>query len=190
MNKTEDDKTTKRREKDQNLLRRVQNKDPQAQRELIERFDTYITRFFHQRVGPIDYRDLRQDFYQLVMEINPETIQYSVPAYLWGIARNQVRKYYRETKSSPIPLKTSQALRESTLSRKLAREVDVFRLDEALRALEPRDQDILYFRYTVGLKYREMEEIFETTEEALRVRTFVIRGRLREMMEEQVKGES
>lgn len=115
-------------------------------------------------------------------------------AWLWTITRNKVVDYYRRsTRHQHLsiewlsePLYADDCLAPEQLS--LKRE-EYAQLASALQALPEFQQEVLRLRFGHGLKYKEIAPVLEKSEGTIRTILFRTLQHLREIYQDQIKGE-
>ena len=113
-------------------------------------------------------------------------------AWLWGIARNLVRRYWRRARREAGWLSVEDPgvrdrLVDDMESRPLAvealiRRESVEQVLAALAALSPSDQDLLFSFYFDGLSQADLAREAGVTEKSVECRLYRARGRLRAML--------
>lgn len=173
---------------------RLQAKDAQAFRSLIERLQQPITRYLYRLVGDYEVAlDLAQDtFLQVFKEIEKTSSDLAVDAWIYRIATNyglrhlnrQRRRqfvrfpHYSTTSSQEDSFSPDAEYAQSSLtlmgpSVEDQTETRIL-IEQALALLKPKDAACLQLHYGNGLTYEQIGRIVNATAEAVRKR--VARG--------------
>jgi RNA polymerase sigma factor (sigma-70 family) len=125
--------------------------------------------------SPEDAEDLLLEVFTAALEWKPI---YGLPpgeqiAWLRQVARNKLADYYRRAARRPTaPLEHLQALLEAdgalTPEQQALRQEERRRLAEALQQLEPHQRQVLYLRFSVGLRCAQIGLVMGKREDAVR----------------------
>ena len=123
--------------------------------EIYREYRPKVLDYIRSHVGnPEDAEDLCSEVFRKVLEHLDPAAGTAVSSYIYTITRNTVVDYYR-TRRVHTPL--SEELPDETL---LNRET-LERLSRALRALEPRERDIVVLHYSQGDSLQEISRKME-----------------------------
>ncbi|OGY42551.1 MAG: hypothetical protein A2Y67_02370 [Candidatus Buchananbacteria bacterium RBG_13_39_9] len=183
--------------KEQYLLFRAKNKDPEAYSKI---YDYYVQRIFRFVFFKVNNQEEAQD---LTSEVFLKTWQYIIDgkeiknlnAFFYKIARNLVIDYYRKSQQKGISLETlrteSEALENLekdkllTVSHKeLDDQMQLEKIKDKLQYLKDEYREILVLRYIDGLTIKEIAEIVAKKKGAVRVIIYRATNALKELMEE------
>ncbi len=156
-----------------NLLKRAQTLDEEALSEIHDRHYQGIYRYFSFRMPDSQTaEDLTSEvFLRFLKAIRdrqapPNTIQ----GWLFGAARNVAREYYRRSKKMElVTLVDGLSTGEKPLDDRLARRMDVQALGEAMERLTEEQRHVLALRFGYGLPIREVAEIVNKSEAAVKM---------------------
>jgi len=172
---------------DEALLRAWRDGDDASGNELFERYFDALYRFFAHKNLDGDVMDLLQKTLLASVESLARFEGHSsVRTYLYAIARNKLRDYWREkTRRDAIDFGVSSLVDLSPSPSSVLRATEQQRLlVEALRRL-PIDQQIsVELHYWEGLTGPELAEVIGVPEGTVRGRLRRARGTLRELLTE------
>lgn len=168
--------------------------DPEAGRSLYTRYGKSITRFFTSRVHKDDVDQLVQETFLTLQRTGGE-VEETVRAYLYGVARNELRHYIRAAKRrSDNQQKLERALDEGTLTAfditasdpeaRLGEKVEHRFIRKVLRRLSLDDQALLELTYWEGLSRSEIAAILGAKEGTIASRIAAARRHLAAKMAE------
>jgi RNA polymerase sigma-70 factor (ECF subfamily) len=143
--------------------------------DIVDRYQEGVQRYLLRLTGDYELaKDITQDtFIQAYKSVLKTNSEYSLKAWLYSIASNNFRQYYRrKTVLSFVPLSgleksDSRASSEDSTDRDMAIQEALLRVPEMLR-------ESLTLHFVEGFKYREIAEVLGISEEAVRKR--VARG--------------
>jgi RNA polymerase sigma-70 factor, ECF subfamily len=156
--------------------------DPRCFGPLYERYFHEIFRFVRRRVNSMEHTaDLtQQTFLKALLSLH--TFNYrGIPfkAWLYRIALNEVRMYWRKRKEVLIEFDHPQAVALVDELGGPNGEEDLEPLTNALLRLHERQARLIELRYMDGLSYQEIAAIFGITEDAAKMRTHRVLALLR-----------
>ena len=138
---------------------------------IVERYEAPIKRYLLRITGDFDVaQDLAQDtFFQAYRGILETRSDLSLKSWLYKIATNNARQYHRRRRIlSFLPLMGWESANEpggGTLSDSVNERLTV----QQAMVRVPHDRRVhMVLHFVEGLKYREIAEIFGTSEEAVR----------------------
>lgn len=159
--------------------------DPTRFAPLYEAYFAAIFRFVHRRTGSKDLTaDLTQQAFLKAMLALPRYNDRGIPfkAWLYRIALNEVRMYWRKKKEVHMDLSALEV-------RGLAGEVgvedgagDQQRLLRALGRLDQGRQQLIEMRYFDGLAFAEIGQILGIGEDAAKMRTHRVLRTMRDQL--------
>jgi RNA polymerase sigma factor (sigma-70 family) len=172
---------------DRGLLARWVDGDPQAGDELMRRHFIGIQRYFIRR-APEQQEDLVQDTF-VALSTSKASYRGDAPVrvFLYRIARNVLRMYFRSQGRQPgfDPLTSSVAAAYGRRpSSALAGAEEHTILLNALQEITSDDQDLLELRYWRGLTGPELRDLFNEPEGTMRSRIRAALKRLRSKFDE------
>jgi RNA polymerase sigma-70 factor (ECF subfamily) len=156
-----------------NLLQRAQKLDEEALAQIHDQYYQGIFRYFSFRMpDPQTAEDLTSEvflrFLKAIRDRNapPNTIR----GWLFGAARNVAREYYRSSKKTEM-VYLSEALpaNERPLDEGLARRMEFQALNEAMEELTEEQRHVLALRFGYGLPIREVADLINKSEAAVKM---------------------
>lgn len=158
---------------DSKILKKILKGDQKPLEDLYETYFPEISRFIRFRVkDPGAADDLCGNVFTKTLEyITRENTIENVRAFLYRVARNELALYYRDSK---IDLELDnevedQAVSEENIEQEIDFAIDWDRVQEVLDALRQDWREIIYLRFIEERSYREIAEITEKSEGAIRV---------------------
>lgn len=147
---------------DDELLEAWRAGDDRAGRKLVERHFPAIYRFFANKLGD-DIDDLVQQTFLACVEGKGRVGEAGFRAYLFGVARNKLRRHFRDRYGEPKPEVSVAELVElvTTPAENLAQRREQRLLLKALRRLPVDLQIALELAYWEGFTDREVAAILE-----------------------------
>ncbi len=170
------------REKEEIMLIKAAQADPQRFAPLYELYFPLIFRFLARRTPQLELcADLTQQTFLKAMLALKAYRDHGVPfrAWLYRIALNEIRMYWRKRKEVVMDLTRAEAI--SVMEEAGIGEDDA-QLKNLARALETLDEDrkkIMELRFMDGLSYAEIGAILGIREDAAKMRTHRILSHLR-----------
>jgi RNA polymerase sigma factor (sigma-70 family) len=157
------------------LARKMKHGDQGAAEALYNDLVNKVFGFCLSRTGRRDAaQDLTQEiFLKLVSRIETfDEKRGSFPAWFWRLARNTVIDYYREKRDatfSDFPEGKIEEAATYEVSQSIDVKLELERLDLFLESISEEDRKLFEMRYIAQLSYKEISEISEKSEGALRV---------------------
>jgi RNA polymerase sigma-70 factor, ECF subfamily len=155
------------------LLRRAQALDKEALAEIHDKYYQGVYRYFSFRMP--DHQtaeDLTSEvFIRFLKAIRDKHApQNTIPGWLFGAARNVAKEYYRQSKKIELVTITEQipAGGKSPES-SLANRQDVQALGKAMEQLTEDQKHVLALRFGYGLPIREVAELINKSEPAVKM---------------------
>ena len=108
-------------------------------------------------------------------------------AWLYGIARNKIREFNRSHNMSDVAIDdlSQQEILNSLSIMEDDGQVDLEFLNNKIRTLVDKDQELVYLRYVAQLKYAEIGIIVNKSPGAVKKRLYRIQSLLKTYMESQ-----
>lgn len=155
------------------LLKRAQALDEEALAEIHDKYYQGVYRYFSFRMpDPQTAEDLTSEvfirFLKAIRDKNapPNTIQ----GWLFGAARNVAREYYRRNKKIEVVSITEQIpARENSPEQKISKQLEVESMIKAMEGLTEDQKHVLALRFGYGLPIREVAEIINKSEAAVKM---------------------
>lgn len=107
----------------------------------------------------------------------------STSAWIMTIARNRLANYWRDLKQNAdvdelAPLLIGTDGRQEMIATELG-----FNMKELLSQLDPKDRQLIEYKYLLGYNYKEMGELLNRSAGALKVETHRVMKKLRALVE-------
>lgn len=140
--------------------------------DLFERHQREIYRYFYYRIGDVHTaEDLTSEVFlraiQALPDIRPEQISFQ--AWLFQIARNLSIDYYRKTKGRQDQILEEQM---NILNEHAEHTADLGltgqKLRDALAELPENQRDVIIMRFVAGMPVREVAEVLQKSEDAIK----------------------
>ena len=168
------------------LARKMKNGDQSAAEALYNDLVNKVFGFCFSRTGRRDAaQDLTQEiFLKLVSRI--ETFDEklgSFPVWFWRLARNTVVDYYRGKKEVSFSDFSEGKIEETAIyevSQSIDVKLELERLNLFLKSLSEEESKLFEMRYIAELSYKEISEILEKSDGALRVRMSRIKQKIKQ----------
>lgn len=169
---------------DDELLARWRSGDAAAGRDLVDRHFAAVHRFFHNKANAVAEDLAQQTFLALVENADKFEGRASVRAYLFGIARNKLYRYYRSRRRRPdIDFHvTSLADLDAGPSSWLAEAQSKRNLQLAMRTLPVEQQVALELYYWEGMSIAEVADAMEVARGTIKSRLGRARAKLAEQL--------
>lgn len=128
--------------------------------EIYREYRPKVLDYIRSHVGnPEDAEDLCSEVFRKVLEHLDPAAGTAVSSYIYTITRNTVVDYYR-TRRVHTPL-SEELPDEGGMEETLLNRETLERLSRALRALEPRERDIVVLHYSQGDSLQEISRKME-----------------------------
>lgn len=155
------------------VLESLRNGNTDAFAEIIEKYQVPITGYLYRLTGEWETaKDLAQDtFIQVYRSIPKTRIHTSFKSWLYKIATNNSRQYFRKHK--PYKVTSLEGTDIESFSSGIDSTETVLEnlmIRETLLRLKEDKRNCLLLHFWEGLKYREIAEILGISEEAVRKR--------------------
>jgi RNA polymerase sigma-70 factor (ECF subfamily) len=164
------------RQRDQEIVRRVLDGDPDAFSEVYRAYFHRIYAFTLKRVrDPIEAEDLTQEtFVQLYRSLGSYEGRSSLLTWTFGIAQNVCYRYFRHCSRWMVGPKDARSLDERPIESTVERRVDAARVidlcDTVLAASRrPAHQEIFHLRYGGNHSIRRIANMVGKTNDAVKV---------------------
>ncbi len=163
---------------DNALMIRVKRGEIEHLGSLFERYHRRLFAFFFRLTSR---RDVSEDLVQAVFE---RILKYrdtfsddkAFASWMFGIARNLHLDYYKTQKREHLSVESidfeTLQLESTVQPQEIEVEFDQWLVKKALSRLEPDKKQVLILSRYEGLRYREIAEIMDCTESAIKVRVF------------------
>lgn len=159
----------------QDLIKRAKKGDKSAFGRIYKEFLPRIYRFvFYLVPDNAIAEDITQDTFVKAWESLPRfsSKKGTIQSYLYAIARNTVIDHQRKKKESRLDMDYAQQIGSGeNLENMLINLERVSKVHEALSSLSKEDRDVVVLRYFEEMSYKEIAEVVNQTEGAIRVKT-------------------
>jgi RNA polymerase sigma-70 factor (ECF subfamily) len=139
---------------------------------IVEHYQAPLQRYLYRLTGDTELaRDLAQDtFVQAYKNISKTDSELSLRAWLYRIAENNARQHFRRKKLISFLPFSDQEAAEPAEGDHAGKMEESMAIEEALLKIPQKQRTCLVLHFVEGFKYREIAEILEITEEAVRKR--------------------
>lgn len=169
--------------------------------EICTQYYDAILSFCNARMGfrLEDAKDCTQQVFQLLLEKLPTLdTENNIRAWLYRVARNMVGRYYDQQKKEENKLLyleelsdyeeavkrlvTEDRYEDMDEKREWAEEELIAVKERVLSSLDTESRHLLELRYEKGLSYRQISGMMNVSENTLRQRAFVLKGRIKKLV--------
>ncbi len=129
--------------------------------------------------------DLTQESYYRFLRIRlPEMNQAYMKSYLFRIATNLLRDYWRRGKNQPVVMSTaSEGKHQTEVGERTAERMDAQSdVQSVLERLKPREREMLWLAYVEGSSHREIAQIVGLKEQSIRPLLFRARRKMASLL--------
>jgi len=170
---------------DAGLVRAAQN-NPAAFQQIYDRWAVPVYQYFYHRTGqPEGAEDLTSKLFLSAYQALPRYQHRGhFPAWLFAIARNLSREYFRKTRRE-TPLSNAQHLvAASDPPGEVAHQDEITRLNRLVKSLPEDDQELIRLRYVAELPFAEMAIVIGKREDAVKKSLYRLQARLQILLEQ------
>lgn len=181
--------------KNQYLLFRAKNKDPESFTKVYDLYVERIYRFiFFKVASPEDAQDLTSEvFLKTWQYINDGKEVKNLNAFFYKIARNLIIDHYRKTSLSQkdISLETEKESMEQQVEmakdelKQIETKLAIENIESKLRELKEEYREIIILRYIDGLSIGEIASIVDKKKGTVRVLLYRALNTLKDLMSEE-----
>ncbi|HQW04405.1 MAG: RNA polymerase sigma factor [Flavobacteriales bacterium] len=161
---------------------RAAKADPQRFTPLYERYFGDIYRFVERRIRDRQRSaDITQDAFLKAMLALPRYTDRGLPfrAWLYRIALNEVRMYWRKRKEILVEMSFAEVLGLTEEIGMPPVEEELARLAQAMGRLDEAKAHLVELRYMDGLSFQEIGQVLGIAEDAAKMRTHRVLATLR-----------
>jgi len=161
---------------------RAAHADPQRFTVIYERYFADIFRFVNRRVDNRDLAaDLTQESFLKAMLAMPRYEDRGLPfrAWLYRIALNEVRMYWRKRKEVVIDMSYAEVRGMTEEIGVTLEDEELQQLAKALGRLEEAKARLIEMRYMDGMSFAELGQVLGIGEDAAKMRTHRVLAQLR-----------
>ena len=147
---------------------------------IYERWAAPVYRYFHFRTGETESaEDLTSQLFLSAYQALPRyRHQGHFAAWLFTIARNQVKEYYRK-RAREVPLVQAERLASpADPLAEVARADEIRCLRKLILQLPDAEQELIRLRYVAGLSFADMAIILNRREDAVKKNLYRLQARL------------
>lgn len=161
--------------------------DPRQFQALYDLWITRIYQYVYSRIGTRqDAEDITSQIFLNAYQAFPRyrhTGMFS--AWLFTIARNQLKRFYRSQTWRNLPLEVAEDFSLDSDADRLDQTDEIRRLGELIMALSADEQELIRLRYVAELKFSEIAAILHRREDAVKKTLYRLQGRLQKLLEDQ-----
>lgn len=164
-----------------------------AQEDLLQfhaLYDLWITRVYqyvYSRVGvQQDAEDITSQIFLNAYQAFPRYRHKGMfSAWLFTIARNQVKRFYRAQTWRNLPLEAvEQGMRDPGLEQ-VDQAEEIERLSKLIGTLPAEEQELIRLRYIAELKFSQIASVLNRREDAVKKMLYRLQQRLQKLLEDQ-----
>jgi|SRR5271157_163541 len=161
-------------------------KNPSAFQALYDRWAVPVYQYFYYRTGDVaSAEDLTSQLFLSAYQSLPRYQQRGhFAAWLFAIARNLVRKDYRQNQHQ-LPLEMAQQVASSLdPSADCAQADEIERLKRLVQALPMEEQELIRLRYAAELSFADMATVLHKRQDAVKKSLYRLQARLQVLLEQ------
>jgi len=126
---------------------------------------------------------LQETYYRFLTSSRPEMSEDHQRHYLFRIATNVLRDYWRRSKGTQLPLSEFDRSLEIPSHERTAEQVHLRRdLGRALERLKPHERQMLWLAYVLGSSHKEIAEVLGLKAQSIRLLLFRARRKLADLL--------
>lgn len=162
-------------------------KNPTEFQWIYDRWAVPIYQYFYFRTGePASAEDLTSQLFLSTFQALPRYQHRGhFAAWLFAIARNLLKEYYRKSQREVSLEAASYLLVTSDPSMEVAQQDQISRLRQLLRSLPEDDQELIQLRYVANLSFADMAIVLKKREDAVKKSLYRLQARLQSAMLEE-----
>lgn len=168
-------------------LREIRRGNTSALNSFIEELYPPVYRFVFCKVsGKEEAKDITQEvFLRFIKQIHNYKSDGKVMAYLYTIAMNCCRSYYRKAqKHDYLELNDQLAADERDINEQVLDSLQFDELKSYLLQLPDKDQNVLIFHYLKQMTFKEIAELSDEQEATIKTRHYRALKKIRDLMKE------
>lgn len=152
-------------------------------------YDRWVVRvyqyFFHRTGEAASAEDLTSQLFLALYQALPRYQHYGhFPAWLFTIARNLSKEYYRKSRRE-VPLEMAlQVHSNSDPPAEYALTDEIYALIKLVRSLPEKDQELIRLRYVAELNFSDMAILLNKREAAVKKSLYRLQARLQGLLEQ------
>lgn len=156
--------------------------------DLYDRYFDDIYRYTYLKTGnKWETDDLVSDIFTKAYE-KYDTVRGSQKAWLFTIARNTIIDYYRRKKEITMGDGLDLFTYPQIIEEKVEKDEELICLKRSLKMLTGDELEIISLRYFSDMKYWEIGEVLGKSEDAVKMKTFRIIRKLKDMVKNCMEG--
>lgn len=141
-----------------------------------------VYRYVYFKVGNCwDADDIVSDIFKKAFE-KYKTINCNKKSWLFSIARNAVIDFYRKKKDIAIGDDLEQYAYPDVLEDKFDKEAELKCLKKSIYSLSKEEIEIINLKYFSGMSNRELSEVLNKTEDAVKMKSYRIIQKLKNLV--------
>lgn len=156
-------------------------------KEIYDLWFTKVYQYSYARVGnQKDAEDITSQIFLKAIEAFPRYKHRGhFPAWLFTIARNEIKMFYRGKKKSRTVVEVGKiASLTPDLLNSLINSGDIKQLNELITRMPDKEKELIYLRYVAEMKFTDMAVVLGRKESAVKKSLYRLQTRLQNIMEE------
>jgi len=161
-------------------------KNPMAFQALYDRWAAPVYQYFYYRTGDVaSAEDLTSQLFLSAYQSLPRYVHRGhFAAWLFTIARNLVRKDYRQNqRQAPLEM-AQQAAASFDPAVDCAQADEIECLKKLVQALPKEERELIRLRYAAGLSFADMAIVLHKSEDAVKKSLYRLQARLQTLLEQ------
>lgn len=166
---------------DNDIMMKVRNGETDRLGLLFERYNKQLFGFFfrctHDKQSSEDM--VQNVFYRILKYKKQFRGEGKFTTWMYSISRNILSDHYRKQNKNVQEAQLNEELAEFPVETSDEQEQEIKTLEKAICKLDAEKKELLILNRYQGMKYKELAELYDSTEVAIRVKVFRILNELR-----------
>ena len=156
-------------------------------KEIYDLWFTKVYQYSYARVGnQKDAEDITSQIFLKAIEAFPRYKHRGhFPAWLFTIARNEIKMFYRRNKKSRTNVEVSEiASLTPDLLNSLINSSEIKQLNEQITKMPDKEKELIYLRYVAEMKFADIAIVLGRKESAVKKSLYRLQARIQKNMED------
>lgn len=150
--------------------------------EFYEKTFDDVYRYVYFKIGnKWDTDDIVSEIFKKAYE-KYKTIKSNPRSWLFSIAKNTITDHYRKNKNVTLEDDLSSFYYSDIFENKFEKEAEIDCLKKSIYSLPKEEIEIINLKYFAGMTHREISQIVEKTEDAVKMKAFRIIQKLKNLV--------